>query len=89
MAGVVEGDHCLSFHTSGAWPGGGLSAAPFVRGLEHSPQLLPVPTRPSALDPRALLGGALQGQVSSEVTAQVSALLPAPPSPHRYCFHPG
>lgn len=86
---MVEGDHCLSFHTSGAWPGGGLNAALSVRGLEHSPQLLPVPTRPSALDPRALLGSALQGQVSSEVTAQVAALLPAAPSPHRHCFHPG
>lgn len=62
---------------------------PLCEVSEHSPRLLPVPTRPSALDPRALLGGVLQGQVSSEVPARVAALLPAPPSPrHRRC-HPG
>ena len=62
---------------------------PLCEVLEHSPQLLPVPMRPSALDPRALLGGALQGQVSSEVPARVAALLPAPPLPHRHRCHPG
>ena len=93
VAGRVEGDHRPSFQMIGAWPGGALEAVPSVQGLRTQPPTLPVPTRPSApapsaLDPRTLPGGDPQGRVSSEVTARVAALFPAPPSPPPHCFHP-